>query len=308
MKRFLISAVLVFVCIFLSGAALASQKGQIPKQKGFVNDFADILYSKDERNFEESLNYLWKETGVRVLVVTMPVQSIGDENLGEYVRRLYEEWYIGIGKEKEEGVIVFIRIKKSIKKSKNWIEWRTHVIVRRDESVGVLPSQICRGLSNKLHKSIKASFDDRYVTKRNEDYFRYGISPVLRDLASAIRKVHAEAEKRQAKVRKEQFVKKHGVVEWPSPETLLVNPFIYEGKTIGISAEFCEMTSATQAIFKLRSAETGPFAVYSKPIIVSGIPKGLFTKEEVVELAGKMLGKKDGRTHLKFVGAYFYKD
>jgi len=119
-------------------------------------------------------------------------------------------------------------------------------------------------------------------------------------------------EKRQEelarKARKEQFIKKYGVTAWPSTETLLVNPFMYEGKVIGITANFCEMTSATQAIFKLRSSETGPFAVYSKPIIVSGIPRGLFTKEEVVELAGKVLGKKDGRTHLKFVGAYFYKD
>jgi|LGVF01.1.fsa_nt_gb hypothetical protein len=104
-----------------------------------------------------------------------------------------------------------------------------------------------------------------------------------------------------------QFLKKHGVKEQPSSDTLMSNPFVYEGQTIGIKAEFGEMMTATKAVFDMGSTDY---------IVVSDIPRGTFTKSGVdILLAVKVIGKTDLRLpifgtvsvpHLKFVGVHFH--
>jgi len=96
----------------------------------------------------------------------------------------------------------------------------------------------------------------------------------------------------------DEFSHKYGVEVWPNITELFANPFVYEGKCIGLASRFRQMTSATQGIF-----QTG----LVQGVVVSGIPKGFFRAEADVLLAGRVLGTMEGVPHLKFIGAYFCK-
>ncbi|MDP2755165.1 MAG: hypothetical protein Q8P40_12360 [Nitrospirota bacterium] len=128
-----------------------------------------------------------------------------------------------------------------------------------------------------------------------------------RRLELVTKKAREEKEKMEARKRFDEFVKKNGVKEWPSVDSLSANPFVYEGKTVAIVVEFAEMLTPTQGLF-LKG---------SQPFVVSNIPKGLFTSEKKVVLAGRGLGKTEVKLplfgevsvpHLKFVGVHFCKD
>jgi len=119
------------------------------------------------------------------------------------------------------------------------------------------------------------------------------------------RRAEEERKKQEVRKRYEEFVRKHGVKEWPSPQTLSANPFVYEGKTVAIVTEFAEMLSPTQGLFANDKFNC---------IVVSDIPKGLFTSQKQVVLAGRVLGKTEVKLpllgmvsvpHLKFVGVHF---
>jgi hypothetical protein len=122
-------------------------------------------------------------------------------------------------------------------------------------------------------------------------------------------KAREEEERAEIKKRRDEFVKKNGVKEWPDISELSANPFVYEGQTIAIRAHFETMQTATQGIFGV-----GDFS----PFVVSDIPKGLFKEGGlIVVLAGKVLGKTELQVplfglrqvpHLKFVGVHFCKD
>jgi hypothetical protein len=107
-----------------------------------------------------------------------------------------------------------------------------------------------------------------------------------------------------AQKRLKKFEKENRVAAWPKMKEFSVNPFVYEGKNIAFIAEFGTMLSATEGLFEC-SGEL---------FIVSDIPKGLFTKEVEIAIAGKTLGKKETKVplagtvlvpNLKFKGAYF---
>jgi len=114
---------------------------------------------------------------------------------------------------------------------------------------------------------------------------------------------NAEARRRAA-----QFAEEYTVKEWPSINELSANPFVYEGKVIGIEAQFSTMRSATEGIF---GASGGVF-------VVSNIPKGKFRQDgQVVVLAGRVLGKASVNLprlgtmevpHLEFVGVHVCSD
>lgn len=119
------------------------------------------------------------------------------------------------------------------------------------------------------------------------------------------RKAKEERERAEAIKRRDEFVKKNGVKEWPDISELSANPFVYEGQTIAIKAHFETMQTATQGIFGVDNA----------PVIVSDIPKGLFKEGGlIVVLAGRVLGKTELQVplfgliqvpYLKFVGVHF---
>lgn len=125
----------------------------------------------------------------------------------------------------------------------------------------------------------------------------------VRQQKVALQKKAAE-KKAQAQRLFEHFEKKYNVQAWPSLDELSVNPFAYEGKTVGLVVLFSKMITATEGIF-------------GNDIIVNGIPTGLFKKSIKVVLAGKVLGNKAIKTafggemllpYLKYKGMYSCKE
>lgn len=122
------------------------------------------------------------------------------------------------------------------------------------------------------------------------------------ELKMEARRAEEERKKQEIRKRYNEFVKKNGVQAWPSGNELSANPFVYEGKTVAIKAEFKEMLTPTQGIFD--------------GFVVSNIPKGLFTARGTdVVLAGRVIGKTEVKMglemsvpHLKFVGVHFCKN
>lgn len=81
----------------------------IPKPKGLVNDFADVIPANQEQQLSALTRELLDRTGVSVVVVTMP--DIGGAEYNEYANRLYQSW--GIGKKGEDkGVLIFVTLKE----------------------------------------------------------------------------------------------------------------------------------------------------------------------------------------------------
>lgn len=103
-----------------------------------------------------------------------------------------------------------------------------------------------------------------------------------------------------------EFVNRSKIKSWPDKEELDINPFVYEGKVIGIVTTFEMMLSATKGIFDNGNIITS-----------ENIPKGIFRRKAKVVLAGRVLGKElikipiAGEVlvpKLKFVDVYFCKD
>ena len=124
----------------------------------------------------------------------------------------------------------------------------------------------------------------------------------------AARKAKEEQERVEVSKRRDEFIKKNGVKEWPDISELSGNPFVYEGKIVALKAQFGTMQTATQGIF----------GVGDTPVIVSDIPKGMFKEKGlIVILASKIIGKTELQIplfgliqvpHLKFVGVHFCQD
>ena len=104
---------------------------------------------------------------------------------------------------------------------------------------------------------------------------------------------------------KQKFASKNGIKTWLTIDELIGNPFVYEGKIIGVDVYFVQMVTATSGIFR-----PGGFSG-AKHIVVSKIPKGLFkTSDARIILAGKVLGNTESIVpllgsmqvpHLKFI-------
>ena len=102
--------ILSFLSLLLILAVKPAQADEpIPKPKGLVNDFADVIPSSYEKKISVISRELLQKTGVPVVVVTMP--QIGDSDYNEYANRMYSAW--GIGKKGEDkGVLIFVAIKE----------------------------------------------------------------------------------------------------------------------------------------------------------------------------------------------------
>ena len=271
------------------GAALSFSETPFPKPKGLVNDFANVITPAYKQKIAAVTRGLLQKTGITVVVVTMP--DIGGAEYNDYANRLYRAW--GIGKKGEDkGVLIFV----TVRERKMRIETGYGV-------EGILPD------------GIVGEIRDRYMTPLlKQDKFGEGLLAGALAVAQVIAK-HAgikltslqNRETAEARKRFDEFVKKYGVRDWPSMKKFSVNPFVYEGKTVAIVSKFKTMISATEGIFESKD----------EPFIVSNMPKGLFTSEAHVVIAGRVLGKKETNfpvvgtvlvPHLKFVGGHFCRD
>lgn len=80
-----------------------------PQPVGAVNDFAGVIGPQLRMQMEDLCQEVLNKTGTAIVIVTM--NSIGDNDLNDYVNRLYEAW--GIGKKGEDkGVLIFLTLRE----------------------------------------------------------------------------------------------------------------------------------------------------------------------------------------------------
>jgi uncharacterized protein len=96
------------IVVLLFGAA-SGAADNFPKPVGAVNDFARVIPPDYKNRMEGLAHEVMEKTGTAIVVVT--VESIGDNELNDYVNSLYKAW--GIGKKGEDkGVLIFLALKE----------------------------------------------------------------------------------------------------------------------------------------------------------------------------------------------------
>jgi hypothetical protein len=119
---------------------------------------------------------------------------------------------------------------------------------------------------------------------------------------AAVRKTSEENAKSEKRKKFNDFSSKYGNIQWVATDKLMANPFIYQNKSIGLVTRFVQMQSATTGIFEDRGI-----------LVISDIPKGMFSQETPVLIIGRVIGNTDlqlpivGKQkvpHLRFVGVY----
>lgn len=96
------------IIVLLFGAA-SGAADNFPKPVGAVNDFARVIPPDYKNRMEGLAHEVMEKTGTAIVVVT--VESLGDNELNDYVNSLYKAW--GIGKKGEDkGVLIFLALKE----------------------------------------------------------------------------------------------------------------------------------------------------------------------------------------------------
>jgi uncharacterized protein len=97
------------VVLFLSTPASLKVEEQFPKPVGAVNDFARVIAPEYKNRMEGLAREVLEKTGTAIVVAT--VESLGDNELNDYVNSLYKAW--GIGKRgTDKGVLIFLTVKE----------------------------------------------------------------------------------------------------------------------------------------------------------------------------------------------------
>lgn len=109
MKRFL--NIFIATLILLLTLPISAFAGEFrePTDNFFVNDFADVIDSKDEKEIMAIGSSLFKQTTAQVVVVT--VDSLDGYDEKEYALELGREWGVG-SKEKNNGVVLLMAVKE----------------------------------------------------------------------------------------------------------------------------------------------------------------------------------------------------
>lgn len=109
MKRFL--NIFIATLILLLTLPIYAFAGEFrePTNNFFVNDFADVIDSKDEEEIMAIGSSLFKQTTAQVVVVT--VDSLDGYDEKEYALKLGREWGVG-SKEKNNGVVLLMAVKE----------------------------------------------------------------------------------------------------------------------------------------------------------------------------------------------------
>jgi uncharacterized protein len=103
-------AVIGIACLTLLAAVPAVQaKDKFPRPIGAVNDFAGVIPADKKNRMENLAREVLAKTGTAIVVAV--VKTIGDDEINDYVNRLYAAW--GIGKKGEnKGVLLFVTVQE----------------------------------------------------------------------------------------------------------------------------------------------------------------------------------------------------
>jgi uncharacterized protein len=95
--------------LIIFGTAPVRAEDKFPKSVGAVNDFAGVIPPDYKNRMEGLAREVLEKTGTAIVVAT--VQTLGDNELNDYVNSLYKAW--GIGKKGEDkGVLIFLALKE----------------------------------------------------------------------------------------------------------------------------------------------------------------------------------------------------
>jgi len=108
-KRFrlllgVLGSVILFFCLIV-----VAQGEVFPRPQGAVNDFAGVLSPAVRTRMENLSREVWAKTRTAIVVAIMP--TIEDNEINDYVNRLYSAWGIG-EKGKDRGVLIFVTVKE----------------------------------------------------------------------------------------------------------------------------------------------------------------------------------------------------
>lgn len=106
LRRALAVLLLVLMCLMPMGAQAAIDVVE-PMESFYVADYAGVIDADVQQHIIDNSAELYDETGAQIVVVT--VDFIGENNIEEYARTLFNEWGIG-DKNKNNGVLLLMVI------------------------------------------------------------------------------------------------------------------------------------------------------------------------------------------------------
>lgn len=95
--------------IILSLLALQLFALKVPKLKGHVNDYANVLSSNEKSTLENFLTEFEKKTSTQVALLT--IESLQGENLEDYSIRVVDNWKLG-QKDRDNGVLLLVSMQE----------------------------------------------------------------------------------------------------------------------------------------------------------------------------------------------------
>ena len=97
------------IILFFAPIAPSEAVDIFPKPVGAVNDFARVIPPGYKNQMEGLAGEVLAKTGTAIVVAT--VESLGDNELNEYVNRLYKAWGVG-RKGEDKGILIFLAVKE----------------------------------------------------------------------------------------------------------------------------------------------------------------------------------------------------
>jgi uncharacterized protein len=100
------TVILAGFALLVAAAAAGAQEGDLPRPRGVVNDFADVISASAEERILRDIQAIQQATPVEVAVVT--VSSIAPyADIEEYAVALASEWGVG-GPEDDTGIMLLV--------------------------------------------------------------------------------------------------------------------------------------------------------------------------------------------------------
>jgi uncharacterized protein len=116
---------------------------EFPKQKGLINDFADVLDADERDHIQPVLDGLLRDLDVEFAVVT--VDTTGTQSAFDYSLAMSREWKVG---KSGKGLLYLLAVKDK--------QWRIQVSKSLEQA---LPNDLCA----ELHKpSLKLLKEEKY--------------------------------------------------------------------------------------------------------------------------------------------------
>jgi len=108
--RWIVCFSILWGIIFSIISADPSKAAEIfPKPVGAINDFARVITPEYKTQMEDLAGEVLAKTGIAIVITT--VESLGDNELNDYVNSMYKSW--GIGKKGEDkGILIFLALKE----------------------------------------------------------------------------------------------------------------------------------------------------------------------------------------------------